>query len=193
MVTAKGVLRYLAGTMDLCLVFSTSNHFLPLSVQLYTSACGLSDADWALDEEERRSISGYRFYYCHCLISWSACKQRVVSTFSTESKYYVLSYAFKEAIWIQLFLSLMKLPFPKTLSILCNNQSSQSIANKDVISPCTKHMDVSYYFIRKLIANGSFITRWIPMSDMVADVFTKPLLHILFSRHYESLGLVNLF
>jgi hypothetical protein len=32
MVTAKGVLRYLAGTMDLCLVFSTSNHSLLLSV-----------------------------------------------------------------------------------------------------------------------------------------------------------------
>jgi Reverse transcriptase (RNA-dependent DNA polymerase) len=52
MVTAKGVLGYLAGTMDLCLVFSTSNHSLPLSVQPYTSAY------WMLIGLRMRKIEG---------------------------------------------------------------------------------------------------------------------------------------
>jgi hypothetical protein len=47
LVAAKGVLQYLAGIMDLCLVFLPNNQSFPLSVQSHTHACGLSDADWA--------------------------------------------------------------------------------------------------------------------------------------------------
>jgi hypothetical protein len=187
LVAAKGVLRYLAGTVDLCLVFSLSNQSLPISVQSHTGACGLSDADWASDKKDRKSISGYCFYYFQCLVSWSARKQCNVFTSSTESEYYALLNTIKEAIWIQLFLSLTKLPSPKTFPILCNNQSSQSIANTDAISSRIKYIDVSHHFIRDYITNGSFSTIWIPTSDM--DIFTKPLLHILFSRHRDSLGL----
>jgi hypothetical protein len=55
---AKGVLRYLAGTVHLCLQFpsSTSDQSLP-------STRGLSDADWASDEKDRKSISGYAFFF----------------------------------------------------------------------------------------------------------------------------------
>jgi hypothetical protein len=189
LVAAKGVLRYLAGTVNLCLVFGTTNTSSPLSVQTHTSACGLSDADWASDEKDRKSISGYCFYYLHCLVSWSSRKQRTVSTSSTESEYYALTNAIKEAIWIQLFTSLMDLPSSKPLPILCDNQSAQTIASSDATSSRTKHIDVRHHFIREHIANGSFCTKWIPTSDMTADIFTKPLLHTLFLRHRDSLGL----
>ena len=58
LVAAKGVLRYLAGTVHLGLTFSLLNHCLPDSFQPHTAACGLSDADWASDERDRKSISG---------------------------------------------------------------------------------------------------------------------------------------
>jgi hypothetical protein len=183
LVAAKGVLRYLAGTVNLCLIFSTLGQSLPSSVQPHTHACGLSDADWASDEKDRKSISRYCFYYFQCLVSWSAQKQWTVSMSSTKSEYYALTNTIKEAIWIQLFLFLMELPFSKTLSILCDNQSTQSIANTDAISSRTKHIDVSYHFIWEHIANKAFSTIWIPTSDMVADIFTKPLLHTLFTHH----------
>jgi hypothetical protein len=189
LVAAKGVLRYLSGTINLCLVFDTSNLSSPSSVQTYTSACGLSDADWASDEKDRKSVSGYCFYYLHCLVSWSSRKQRTVSTSSTESEYYALTNAIKEAIWIRLFTSLMQLPSSKPFPILGDNQSAQSIANTDAISSRTKHIDVRHHFIREHIANGSFSVKWIPTSDMTADIFTKPLLHTLFIRHRDSLGL----
>ena len=68
LVVAKGVLRYLAGTVNLGLTFSLRNHFLPETVQLHASACGLSDADWASDERDRKSISGYCFYFYNSLV-----------------------------------------------------------------------------------------------------------------------------
>jgi hypothetical protein len=187
--SSQGVLRYFAGTSNLCLIFSTSNQSIPSSLQQYTQSCGLSDADWALDEKDRKSISGYCFYYSQCLVFWTAKKQCTVSTSSTESKYYTLSNVIKETIWIQLFLSLMKFPFPKPFPIPCDNQSTQSIANTDIISSHTKHIDVGYHFIREHIGNKMFSTIWIPTSDMVANIFTKPLLHTLFIHHHDSLGL----
>ena len=163
----------------------------PPSIQDVSSLCGLSDADWASDEKDRKSISGYCFYFHHCLISWSSRKQRTVSTSSTESEYYALTNTVKEAIWIKLFLSLLSIPIPKPLPLLCDNQSTQTIANTDSISSRTKHIDVRHHFIREHINNGSFSTLWISTHNMIADIFTKPLLSTLFTRHRDELGLLT--
>jgi hypothetical protein len=190
----KTVLRYLAGTTHLCLqfpspAFSSDQHTDTLSVIL-PSTCGLSDADWASDEKDRKSISGYCFFFLNSLISWSSRKQRIVSTSSTESEYYALTNTIKEAIWIRLFLSLTELPFPTPFPIFCDNQSTCTIANTDAISSRTKHIDVHYHFIRQHITDGIFSTVWIPTTDMTADIFTKPLLSTLFLRHRQNLGLI---
>ena len=61
LVCAKGVLRYLAGTVSLSLQFPTPSP-LPLpDHSLQQQTFGLSDADWASDEKDRISISGYSF------------------------------------------------------------------------------------------------------------------------------------
>ena len=142
LVAAKSVLRYLAGTVNLGLTFSLENLHLPASIQSHTMACGLSDADWASDEKDRKSISGYCFFFCHSLVSWSARKQRTVSTSSTESEYYALANTVKEAIWLRLFLTLTHLYPSHPLPLLCDNQSTRTIACTDAISSRTKHIDV---------------------------------------------------
>jgi hypothetical protein len=91
LVAAKGVLWYLAGIIDLCLVFSPNNQSFWLSVQSHIHACSLSDADWASDKKDHRSVSEYCFYYFQSLVFWSAWKQQTISTSSTESEYYAFS------------------------------------------------------------------------------------------------------
>jgi hypothetical protein len=189
LVCAKGVLRYLAGTISLSLQFPS-----PPSARLpdrFSSppTYGLSDADWASDEKDRRSVSGYSFFFLNCLVSWSSRKQRIVSTSSTESEYYALTNAIKEAIWLKLFLTLTTLPTPHPFPIFCDNQSTCIIAKTDTVSSRTKHIDVRHHFIRHHIADGSFSTIWIPTTDMTADIFTKPLSSTLFLHHRLSLGL----
>lgn len=143
------------------------------------------------DEKDRKSISGYCFYFLDSLVSWSSRKQWTVSTSSTESEYYALTNTIKEGIWIKLFLSLTSLPSPTPFPIFCDNQSTCTIANTDVISSQTKHIDVRHHFIRQLLNDGSFTTIWLPTSDMTADILTKPLLSTLFLRHRDSLGLLT--
>lgn len=106
---AKGVLCYLDGTVNLCLQFplnryQTQLHF-PLHVDFLTWTGHLMRRDC-------KSVSGYCFYYLGSLILWSSWKQRMVSTSSTESEYYVLTNTIKEAIWMTLFLSFTKFPSP---------------------------------------------------------------------------------
>jgi hypothetical protein len=192
LICAKGVLRYLAGTVSLCLQFPSPGP--PSSPQTdlppLPSTRGFSDADWASDEKDRKSISGYCFFFFDSLVSWSSRKQRIVSTSSTESEYYALTNAIKEAIWLKLFLTLTKLPSPHPFPIFCDNQSTCIIAKSDTISSRTKHIDVRHHFIRHHVNDGSFNTVWIPTNDMTADIFTKPLLSPLFLRHRDNLGLL---
>ena len=180
LVCAKGVLRYLAGTVSLSLQFPP-----PPSTRL-----GLSDADWASDEKDRKSVSGYSFFFLNSLVSWSSRKQRIISTSSTESEYYALTNAIKEALWLKLFLTLTKLPTPHPFSIFCDNQSTCIIAKSDTVSSRTKHIDVHHHFIRQYITDGSFSLMWIPTVDMTADIFTKPLPLPPFLHHRDCLGLL---
>ena len=187
---AKGVLRYLAGTISLCLQFPSPFPVSLPDLSPTPPTCGFSDADWASDEKDRKSISGYCFFFLDSLVSWSSRKQRIVSTSSTESEYYALTNAIKEAIWIKLFLTLTKLPTPRPLPIFCDNQSTCVIAKSDTISSRTKYIDVRHHFIRHHVNDGSFSTVWIPTTSMTADIFTKPLLSTLFFQHRDNLGLV---
>ena len=192
LVAAKRVLRYLAGTLDLALEFNFDGGALPATVSGFLRNCAFSDADWASDETDRKSISGYCFYFLNSLVSWSAVKQRTISLSSTEAEYYSMTHAMKEALWIRLFLTLNSFPVPRPFPLISDNQSACALANSPSITSRSKHIDIRHHFIRDHISDGTFCTNWVPTSDMPADIFTKPLPLPLFIKHRTSLGLVSI-
>ena len=82
-VFARGVLRYLAGTIDLGICYSGFN----------TDLIAHSDADWA-GSLDRKSIGGYLMELCGGSISWACKRQRIVSLSSTESEYVAAAEAY---------------------------------------------------------------------------------------------------
>jgi hypothetical protein len=150
---------------------------------------GCSDADWASDATDRKSISGYSFYFQGSLVSWPAVKQKSIALSSTEAEYYAMAHAFKEALWLRTFLGLLRLPVPRPFPILSDNQAACSLSNSSALSARSKHIDIRHHFIRDHVQAGSFTTTWIPTEDMPADIFTKPLPLVHFSRHRDVLGL----
>ena len=64
-IACKRILRYLKSTMNMCLRFRKSEH---LDIIAYT------DADWASDPDDRRSISSYCVYLGNNLMAWSSRK-----------------------------------------------------------------------------------------------------------------------
>ncbi|KAG6807179.1 hypothetical protein H0H92_008498, partial [Tricholoma furcatifolium] len=57
LVAAKGVLRYLLGTVDLTLEynFESPQGHSPVVKGFLPTGCGFADADWASDQTSRRS------------------------------------------------------------------------------------------------------------------------------------------
>ena len=193
LLAAKGILRYLLGTLDYHLEYNFSQSPVgpPASV-LLPSNCAFTDADWASDETDRHSISVYTFFMFGSLVSWSAVKQCTTALSSTEAEYMALAHAMKEAIWLRLLLVTLKMPLPHPFPLLCDNQSTLNIANSLSLSSHSKHINVQYHFIREHLLSGSFATTWVPTGNMAANIFTKPLSPALHVKHIPSLGLVCL-
>ena len=83
----------------------------------------------------------------------------------------------------------LELPSPRPFPILSDKQAACALSRSPAISARSKHIDIRHHFIRDHVQDGSFTTTWIPTADMPADIFTKPLNSVLFSRHRTVLGL----
>jgi len=94
MQAAERVLRYLAGTKDIGLVFGSRNGNNGASAAEDTcgpvkvECCAYADADWAGDRRDRKSISGWVAMINGDPISWSSKKQRVVALSTCEAELY---------------------------------------------------------------------------------------------------------
>ena len=60
-----------------------------------------SDADWAGDPNDRRSVSGFVVYLGSSPILWASKKQHTVSRSSAEVEYRALAIAAAKLTWIR--------------------------------------------------------------------------------------------
>ena len=100
LLAAKGVLQYLTGTLKYSLEYGLDTSVTSLPIQETVKGCVLTNANWATDEKNQKSISGYCFYFLNSLVSWSAIKQKTMAlswVSSMEFKYYVMTHLMKEA------------------------------------------------------------------------------------------------
>jgi len=135
----KHVLWYLTGTRSLALSYGVPHPSTCSTFRGFMHNLGCSDADWASDATHRRSISGFCFFFQGSLVSWSAVKQRTIALSSTEAKYYALTHAFKEALWLHVFLTLLNLPVPHPFSIFSDNQAAIALSSSTSVSSHSKH------------------------------------------------------
>ena len=105
MLAAKRILCYFGGTKLLALSLGVPSPSLPDSLSASITSMGCSDADGASDTIDCKSISGYSFLFQGSLILWSSIKQKAISLSSTEAEYYTMTHAFKEGLWICVFLN----------------------------------------------------------------------------------------
>ena len=80
----KRIFRYLKGTYNFGIVYDKTN---------VNECIGFSDADWAGDKTDRKSMSGYCFKIGSGLVSWRSNKQSCIALSTAEAEYVALSAA----------------------------------------------------------------------------------------------------
>ena len=162
----KRVFRYIKGTADLRLMLG--------GITADNQLVGYSDADWAGNLSDRRSISGFLFLYGGP-ISWSAKKQPTVSLSSMEAEYMALTHATCEAIWLRKVLAELGAPQSNPTILHVDNQAALAFAKNQDFHTRTKHIAIHHHFCRDAVKNGDIEPQYIHTDSNLADIFTKAL------------------
>ncbi|KAK2988354.1 hypothetical protein RJ640_001539 [Escallonia rubra] len=137
---AKRILRYFKGTTDLGIFYPASGDM---------KLVGYSDSDWARDVDDRKSTTGFVFYFGEAAFTWTSKKQSIVTLSTCEAEYVAATSTVCHAIWLR---SLLKELLNKSTQIYVDNKSPIALAKNPVFHDRSKHINTRYHFIRESIA-----------------------------------------
>lgn len=177
---AKTVMRYLRGTPHRGLKFNFDN-------DTTMTLTGFVDSDFGNDKDDRKSYTGYAFFINNAILSWSATKQKLVTTSSTEAEYVALYHAASEAINLRKLAEDFGFVLSGPTVIYTDSQCGEALAKNDVYHDRTKHIDVKYHKTREYVRHRQIDVKHIPGKDNMTDALTKPLARVLFERHMSRL------
>jgi hypothetical protein len=178
--TAKGVLRYLAGTSDLGIVFKRGEGTL----------VGYCDADYAGDVDTRRSTTGYVFLFGGGAVSWSSKLQPTVALSTAEAEYMAAASAVREALWLRKLLGDLGYDCTQPVPILCDNQAALKLLVNPIVSARSKHIDVLHHFARERVALREVCFDYCRTESMIADCLTKAVPEHKFLTCSSGMGLI---
>ena len=175
--TAKGVLRYIAGTQGYGITFGKG----------IDGIHGYCDADYAGDLDTRRSTTGYVFIMNGGAISWSSRLQPTVAVSTAEAEYMSAASAVKEALWLRKLSADLGMSM-ETVQISCDNQGAIKLLKHPIASVRSKHIDVMHHFARERVARREVKFLYCASEDMVADCLTKALPPTKFQKCCKGMG-----
>jgi hypothetical protein len=172
---AKRVLQYLLGT---------KTHGLILGGEFIPSLIAFSDASFANDPIDRRSMGGYIIFLGNSPISWAARKHRGIQALSiTEAEIIQITETTKELLWLQPLLSDLGFVEINWSTVLNgdNKPATHVIMNNPTHSGRSKHMDIRIKFCGEVLARREIISlKYVPTKFNFADIFTRPLSTVRF-------------
>ena len=158
------VLRYLRGTIDRRLFFSSSS-----SLQLHA----YSDATWGTDPSDFKSISAYCVFLGSSLIAWKTKKQTAVSRSSAEAELRALACVTAEVTWLRWLLADFGVAFSTSTPVHSDSTGAISIAQDPVKHELTKHIGIDCFYVRSAVQDQVVSLRYVPSELQLADLLTK--------------------
>ena len=179
---AKNLLRYLAHTIDLGIMYRSD---APDVFEFY------SDADYAADPLSRKSVSGSVTCSGGSPVSWHSRKQSSTSLSSTESELIAACETAKGVVYLKKFLSELGIEIVPEIRI--DNLSTIRLVKDKQFHRRTKHIEVRYFYIREQVEEGNLTVAFVPTSQQLADLFTKPTNSVIFTTLRDQLMTRNPF
>lgn len=134
-----------------------------------------TDSDWAGDEDDRKSVSGWLVKLNGAVICWGSRTQGLTSLSSTEAEYIAVSEVAKEVLFAKTVLEFVRGKEIK-LPIVMNCDSTGAIfLSNNQESHRTKYLDTRVHFIRDHVENEVIKLRFVTTDENLADPMTKNL------------------
>ena len=152
---------------------------------------GISDADWGGDLDSRKSTTGNIFILSNnkdnysnnsnIAISWISKLQKTVAISSAEAEYMSLKEATKESLYLQNFIqelfnnkALKDFNLFNNLNIIkTDSLSAIELAKNPIYHARTKHVDITYHFVRENLLSNKINLVYENTSTILADNLTK--------------------
>jgi hypothetical protein len=137
---AKKAMRYVQGTKDYMLTYRSSDC---LEIK------GYSDADYAGDKDEKKSMSGYIFTLAGGAISWRSSKQKLVASSTRHAEFIACDDTIGQVIWLKKFVPDLRVVdcINKPLKMYCDNQPAVYYAHNNKSSNASEPIEVKFYVV----------------------------------------------
>ena len=180
----KRLMRYLRSTIKNRISFGPKGNLVVYS-----------DADWASDKSDRKSITASIGLIGGGPVFWGSKKQTGVATATTEAEYVAMSYTAKQGQWVAQILR--DLGFGgyiaknhQTVDTRGDNQGAIALAKNPHLTERSKHIDISYHYVRDLQEKKRVDIRYVPTDEMAADGLSKPLPPAQFKNFMKQIGMI---
>ncbi|KAI2494579.1 hypothetical protein MHU86_19949 [Fragilaria crotonensis] len=183
------IVRYLIGTKEEGLILDPTNASFDCFVD--ADFCGTWNPETAEgDASTSKSRTGFVIKYAGCPIVWQSKLQTETALSTTEAEYIALSSSLREVISLMELLKEAKAHGIPNVNveprIHCkvfeDNSGALAMAQTPKMRPRTKHLNVKYHHFRNHVASGEITLHPVASEDQQADIYTKPLATVLFTK-----------
>ena len=178
----KRILRYLTGTSSWKLHMKkdpdTKLNFLTYS-----------DADFAADTSDRKSISAAIVYLNGLIVTWMVSKQDNVSLSTMESEFVAAARAIQETLGCLELAREINCELDLPIRLCMDNQAAIAQIESEASSNKSKHIDIKHKFVKDLFHKGIIKPIYVTTHEMKADLLTKAMPFPIFDKLRSIVGL----
>jgi hypothetical protein len=124
------------------------------------------------------------------LVAWISKKQGSISLSTIEAEYIVVATCCTQILWMIQTLADLKVSYINPIAIHCDKTSAISVSKNHVLHSKTKNIPIKYHFLREQVTNRVVQLNYIPTTEQIADIFTKPLAKTPFEYLGRKLGVI---
>ena len=85
----------------------------------------------------------------------------------------------------------LEVKYVDPIPLHCDNTSAISMSKNPVLHFKTKHIPIKYHFFREQVTNRVVQLNFIPSTEQIADIFSKPLPKTQFEYLHQKLGIIS--
>jgi hypothetical protein len=181
---AKDVLRYLKGARDLSIVYQP-----PRDAHLLHQLISFADASFGGEiGGSARSYGGHVILCNNGPVLWASNRQKIVTLSTCEAETVQLSTLCRMLTFMHRLSTSMAVTQVLPMAIMEDNTAAIQLAGNSLSSARTRHMHVKDMHVREKVSEGLVKIYHCPTTEMLADIFTKPLDRVKF-RYFRDTAL----